>query len=301
MLVNNISNISQNNIYNHQNYSINKNINVTFGDALNSCSQRYMPWFSCELERLKAPIIFNKIGIFNKLNPAEKEQCYKDIISSIDDCGGFFTTLFGYKPACTIYDANSSPEFLNKIIYKTPTTIVHAGRTINPEFFNSYVINRDMVYEIIDEDKQLFTSRLNLNQFTPTKDVYSALISCLSNNSNSIKDLEGIILGFPKYNSIIFQLEHISKAMPYRADKNLHRTKLADALYAWDSPYRKLPTEEFNEIAKQVRMAEIKKTPKNPYFQYVKFVDESETEECLFQTSRNFNGEFSADNLISLH
>lgn len=300
-----IRNISPYYTYNSKNSSANPKLAKPndkmpqFCASANYNSSRYIPLFSCELERLKDPDIFNKIKMFKRLNPAEIKQCYEDIISDIADSGVFFTTVMGYKPACTIYDKDYSLDYLNRIEYKKPTTIIHAGRTINPEFFNSYILNRDMVYEIINKDKTLFAIRLNLNPNSSVEDIYSALVRCLSYNANSIKDLEGLILGFPKYNSILFQLDNVSRSLPYRDYPDIHRAKLTSALYDINSPYRKLPANEFSKINQMVQIAKLQNIPKNPYFQYVKFVDEPEAEEELFQKSRNFNGEFSAEILIN--
>ena len=300
-----ISNISPYYTYNSKNNSANHKLTKLNGKAPQFCasanynSSKYIPLFSCELERLKDPAIFNKIKMFKRLNPAEMKQCYEDIISDLADSGGFFATVMGYKPACTVYDRDYPLNYLNRIEYKKPTTIIHAGRTINPEYFNSYILNRDMVYEINNKDKTLFATRLNLGQNATIEDIYSALVRCLSNNSNSIKDLEGMILGFPKYNSILFQLDDVSRALPYRDYPDIHRAKLVSALYDINSPYRKLPADEFNKINQMVQIANVQNAPKNPYFQYVKFVNEPEREEELFQKSRNFNGEFSAESLIN--
>lgn len=299
-----IGNISVNNKYNIQNSSVNKNksgqksVAPSFCASANPGTLRYTPLFSCELERLKESTIFNKIKMFSRLDSAERRQCYEDIISSIADCGCFFTTVLGYKPACTVYDKYRPLNFLNRIEYQNPTTIIHAGRTINPEYFNSYILNRDMVYDIINKDKTLFATRLNLSQNATIDDIYSALVKCLSYNANSIKDLEGLILGFPKYNSVLFQLDNISKAREYRNNPYIHRIILSDALNAYNSLYKKLPSKEFRKIDTMVKIAEVKNVPKNPYFQYVKFVDEPESEGVLFQKASNFNGEFSAEILI---
>lgn len=258
----------------------------------------FSPWLSSELYKIRDPEIFNKIKMFKNLNQDEKYHCYEDIINFVTGSGCFFTTLLGYKPACLLEGKNNPLAYLDHINYNIPVDIVHAGLSFNPEYYNTYLLNREKTLEIVKQNKLIFTRRLGLSDNTSTDEIYSRLQQILATNAPSINDLEGIIFGFPKYNAMIFKLDSIANVNYLRDDMGFYRAKLIDNLYSENSPYKNLPKEEFKKLEELIQISYVHNYKKNPYFQYVKFVEEPEAEEKLFQKARNFNGEFSAEQLF---
>lgn len=261
----------------------------------------FSPWLSCELYKLQDLDFFNKIKMFKNLSLIEKKHCYEDIMSRATESGPFFATIMGYKPAYLVNGRNNQLEYLENINYGVPIDIVHAGISLNPEYYCAYLLNPYKSLEVVECNKNIFSRRLNLSDNSSTNEIYDKFKQILSKNDGSIRDLEGMILGFPKYSSMIFQLynSNVKRNNFNLSNVNLFRTMLLNELYSADSPYKNLLPEEFNALETMIRTCNWYYS-NNPYFQYSKFVNEPEAETRMFQNARDFNGEFSSDKLISL-
>lgn len=225
-----------------------------------------------------------------------------------EDGNEFFITMNGQKPACLLCTENYDLKFTEKMnnfdygkkfdfIYQKPWTDIFGNK-----IYSTYAVNREQVSDIIDKNRNVITSRLNLDENSSTKEIYASLFDCLNNGLSSKRDdyfhdLEGMILGFPKYNCMIFELEEqAGMNIEDRGNPEKFKKKMLKTLQGENSPYKNLPESEINELKKHINSIENIEQFYNGYYAFIKYCDEPEAMKKINTECYKFGETFSLDN-----
>ena len=243
-----------------------------------------------KLKFILEPILVEKV-------PFEKE---------LEKFIGKFDELYYEKfpELCDILRTN--PHATLTLLGKKPVSIIYADflkniKNINlPEYIdiipsvrnNYFILNKKASIKTINDNLDFFVKRLNLPSDTSAKKVYEIIVKNISENHNFTKgkdDILGILLGFPKINSMIFKLEkdmyaegNIPESLPrnidLRADTENFKKCIINFLHSEKSPYNNMGYKFKNDLEKIIR--NIKKIgayrPNNEDygFEFILFADE---------------------------
>lgn len=182
----------------------------------------------------------DKIELTQNLDKNEKKDFLKNISS---DRSSFADFTFGAKPALLITGKNEylKPSQSHDIVRRTLNIPLQDGKSVNID--NTFILNKEKTKQVIEENKILYTKRMNMDDNSTTEEIYSELIG---DNSpllkNEAHDLIGITLGYSPINSVLFQLDNsIPANLEARQNLNTYKTALLNKLYDEDSPYKDLP------------------------------------------------------------
>ena len=144
------------------------------------------------------------------------------------------------------------------------------GQIVN----QAYLLNKDLVKNKIAENKELFATRLGLSKNTTVDEIYQNILSTNGNFLKSaglalsgLNDLAGIVLGYPRTDSLIFELEMRSPRdiaqERYHKDLSNYKKKLIDILYSENSPYKNMSDEFKADLAEKINSITEIKSSKN--------------------------------------
>ena len=264
------------------------------------------PGGNFEILRAIEPRNFKKIKLLKNLS--EEEISLLGSALKHGDEPTFFATITGNKPACIIGGHGENLSFLEKLKSNTLFSKDFDMLTLGKSGDKSplvYIFNRQKVLETIQNNKNLYISRLELPKETSVNEIYSKLIdngqqyfNCTTNGA--FQDLTGITLGFPRLSSMMFQLEKLLKISNLREKEDLYKKLLLEALGSEKSPYKNLPKDEFNMLKQAIENYKYKKKAsfKNPFYQFVELANEPKEIQRIRNEVENFHHEFSFDNLL---
>lgn len=287
-------------------------VSSTSARALNSSATNVVTTPITPAETAKHNATINAAGdrvleldMFKKLSPSEIESL-KNRETFRCDADKVVTLQFanGDKPAILLYDIDNDLTVLDKL-KSSNIDVVHRswegyGGTI---YHNTFVLNKEMVSDIISKNKELFQVRCGLSPEASVDDIYAHLVSKntpLMSESNS--DLIGLILGFPQKNTFIYALEKsadIDYQLRYHKDLTGYKQQLLEALNSPDCIYKDMPQSFRDDLSAQIKS--IEKIQDSAYvingdlglsnsYQYVQFVDEpSETNRIRQAIQRTAN------------
>ena len=247
-----------------------------------------------EIEKFNILSNFLNIKCLENLNTFEKINL-KNIINS-GQITEFYPTISGYKPACLI-SAQKATKYLEKI---APTKDVPL-ETINYKRFgchHSIILNKKMVTELIKQNRDIYTNRLNLTPNTSDEIIYKNLKKALK--TDGFDDLLGITLGYPRKDSLIFCVEQIASKTknidPTELRNNIpkHKEVLLEYLNNENSIYKNADfKEEIEQSIKNIK--EIK-----PYKQiYYKFINYTNGENIDLQKKvKSFLNDFTCEKIL---
>ncbi len=149
----------------------------------------------------------DKMELTKNLSEEEQED-FRNNLSTDDKCS-LLQFFYDKKPSVLL--AGDFPYFKNNEKYD------FVRRTITPkdrnnstvEHQNIFIINKELTKNVIKENKELYTKRMNLNDDTSIDNIYKELVSTDSplKKQYGYDDIIGITLGFSPVNSSLFQLE----------------------------------------------------------------------------------------------
>ena len=194
----------------------------------------------------------NYKGIFESLTPEEKNLLMQHEFG-VDETSLTLVAIGG-KPSALIANVDGMTEILNKL--KTEgfdIVIVH----FEGEPSNAFIINKTQVKDIINDNKELFCKRLDLSENSTIDEIYTKLTSDpgpLANGGGSVQnnytDLVGMILGFPKANTMIAELDY---KLPQISNLDEKKQKMIELLYSDESPYKDMSDEFKDDLANKIR------------------------------------------------
>lgn len=149
------------------------------------------------------------------------------------------------------------------------------------ELKNTFVINKELTKKTIEENKELYTKRLDLEDESSVEVIYNTLVGENSplKKQEGYDDIIGITLGFSPINSVLFQLEkRIPNYLDVRRQSYLHSEMLKKELYSRDSVYSNFSmnfisnvSDAIDEIKRpQSRRADLSPTG----YSYIQFVSD---------------------------
>lgn len=182
-------------------------------------------------------------------------------------------TKNGYKPACV---ASSLKKHTEVNVSQTCDIISYNKKTPYDTWYIDWFLNINKVQDIIKNNRPFFALRLGLDSDSSVEKIYDSLKEILPKH-DKYDDLVGITLGFPKYNSMIFNLERFA-GMNCENRNNLktYKMKLQEALRKPDSPYANLDNNEKASLEKAISGIKRIKGFHNSLYDFVLYTKELE-------------------------
>jgi len=118
--------------------------------------------------------------------------------------------------------------------------------------FNDYMINKNSLFKIIRKNKDIYISQLNLKKNASIKQIYNSLLSYTKNNNCLPDDLLGISLGFPRYDSMIYNIESIANLPKERCSSD-YISKLLETFKRKDFPYKTKDKKFLEKLQKAIK------------------------------------------------
>lgn len=183
---------------------------------------------------------------------SEERESLKSTLINLDGFDEFLLTITDNKPATLIFDMKdiSIPDNIKD------------HKVIKKKFQNGitrcYILNTKEVKKIIDNNKELFEKRLNA-QGKSSEEIYNLLADSnrsplLNNDINSVSDMVGLILGYPKTSSIIYYLAFNTRN-PLNDKSCLQKSKdnLVDYIYSDESPYQNMDEDFLSDLTDDIQ------------------------------------------------
>ncbi len=230
------------------------------------------------------------IEALSKLTPEERKILAENLAS--DNMGeSLLLMLHDSKPTGYFAGTEEYINLLKKLAGDKFDVITRTADVADNSFHQAFVINKTAVKNIIAENKELFTLRLGLDKSTSIDDIYKNLISKDGKfiqqagfHNGGLNDITGLILGYPKFNTMIFELEQripdFDYQIRYYKDLTPYKEELLKVLYGENSPYKNMSDEFKAELAEKINgISEIKDSAKllggeNSPYHFVYYVDE---------------------------
>lgn len=270
---------------------------------------------STQLQKTADFNIFKDFKICENLSIPEKMSFHR-ILGDSCNCLDFefYTTLMGKKAVGEIININGENiAYLNKLKLPEGIEMLRSypkkGFDVNREYTISFV-NKPELFKIFERNREIFTKRLGLDINADNEVIYSKIKDELRFKDvivdkvphDKLKhDLYGMCMGYPKYNTMIFQLESTGK-IPYTLRKNPteYKKQILTVLHGEKSPYKNLSKEEITRLEKAINNITVPNPlDRSPYEVYVEFTDEKDEFERIEIAAREFNEIFSVDKMIN--
>lgn len=183
---------------------------------------------------------------------SEERENLTSILTNLDVFDQFLLTITSNKPATLISDINDINIQDNIKGHKVIKKKLKSGLT------RCYILNTKEVTKIIDENKELFETRLNAHGKS-SDEIYELLSDSnksplLNNDINTVSDMVGLILGYPKISSIIYHLAFNSHNL-LDDQSNLQKSKdnLVDYIYSDESPYINMDEDFLSDLIDDIQ------------------------------------------------
>lgn len=263
------------------------------------------PWEAYFAQRKKQdPMLFNdnvitaycnleKMPILKNLSNDEIDKFRRELLEWNPHV--FFATIAGCKPA-SINWAENSVEYLNKI-KKDPIFAENYNLLWCDENYTTFFLfNKKETLKTISRNKEIYTSRLNLEKNTSVEEIYNIITEPSKNilfNSFAYEDLLGITLGYPKNSSLLYVLESsIDKdgfLINYRTKhKRKYFIKMLATLYSPNSILQNLDTKAKTELEHNIRSTKSQRFSGYNLYTFVNFLDEPLEHYRILQAEKKY-------------
>ena len=250
--------------------------------------------------------------------PKEKEALRKAFIDNCFALDEFFATIHGTKPACYQGFTANSKSFSNAL--KKLSTFRLNGKdynVISKNFCDSkafFVLNKDEVCNVIDKNKDIFAHRLNIEKSASSESIYNLLTAVKSpllnkaDSGDSYNDLIGLIIGYPKKSSMVFQLEKFVQnktgldMVLERENLETYKQALLKAIDENGSPYKGMDSKFIEEMKDFIsNITELKSFHMAPY-SFLSFSTAGDKESAhiseIINKAQNYKNDFSIKELF---
>lgn len=240
----------------------------------------------------------DKIEFFKTLSEEEK-NC---ISRSVPD-HQFIATLSGHKPAwfCE-HGFNGNIDF-SKIKLNPNISDKFDVIELPDKAQGLYFLNKQEVFNIIENNKDLYCAHLGLNSSAKTEKIYKSLLKALKEGSVAVckkgEALFGITLGFPRHSSMIFEMERELKKHNSDLRKNipLFKEKLIELLHSDACPFKHYPKSILDKLENHIKLMNNVRNGTN-VCQCIVFGDEKTTLNSLQKKQQSFDKNFKVEDLI---
>jgi len=204
--------------------------------------------------------VFKNLKMCKNLSIEEKELAHKVLIKN-GNKEFFLGVLSGEKPmsilasARKIDDLRPNPlDILRKLDLGNNIELVTVSQCEMGKIrvFNDYMINKNSLFKIIRKNKDIYISQLNLKKNASIKQIYNSLLSYTKNNNCLPDDLLGISLGFPRYDSMIYNIESIANLPKERCSSD-YISKLLETFKRKDFPYKTKDKKFLEKLQKAIK------------------------------------------------
>ena len=236
----------------------------TFTSSLSKASRtlseavpKYVPLSSGEYKHFKAQVGIIKKNNFEGLDMVKSLSIFerKKLIKNLEIDGNvenFLLTATGNKPA--VWLANVPFDVKHKdfdtVFFSRASTYSASPKSVN-NF--SFVMNRDKVKGIINDNLDIYRQRLNLDKKSTVDDIYTVLLQekTIPECQYEARDIIGLTLGYPKDSSLLFHLNCCDNWSIFD-DKEQAKFNLKKILMSKSSPYAGLSIDFKTHLASQI-------------------------------------------------
>lgn len=235
---------------------------------------------------------FSKIKYFKELNFFQRIKSLHKLKSS-SSASEFFATLNGNKPACFLGIDDGVAHLKNNKVFLAEFDIINHNK-------DCFILNKKKLKEFISNNKDIYISRLGMKNNATVDEIYNNLLksSAFARNGR-MQDILGITLGFPKYSSMMFNLESLAN-LSFQDRNNVSRYKesLLKVLRAENSPYKNLNKSEFEKLEKCIEGYAGKNTSFNKgCYNFVNLADDASEMARVENDISKFLRDFSVKNI----
>ena len=180
----------------------------------------------------------DKMELTKDLNKSEQNDFRKNLFTS--DKPTLLQFFYDKKPSILL--SGEYPYFQNTEKYDfVRKNLVSKIKGKNFVFPNVFVINKELTKKTIEENKELYTKRMKMDNNASIDDIYEKLVGEDSplKQQDGYDDIVGVTLGFSPINSVLFQLErNVYDHLETRKRPYLQSEIFKRELYSEDCVYR---------------------------------------------------------------
>lgn len=237
---------------------------------------------------------FSKIKYFKDLSFIQKFKSLNKLKRS-NSADQFFATLNGNKPACFLGVKDGVSHLKNNKDFLADFDMICKNK-------DCFIFNKKKLKEIISNNKEIYSLRLGIDKNAGVEEIYNNLIkSNTFNRDPALQDLLGITLGFPKYSSMMFNLESMAN-LHYFDRKNpvKYKESLLEVLRGEKSPYKNLCETEFKNLEKHIEAYTGKNLSfaKN-YYRFINLANETGEIARIESEINKFLKDFSSNKFVA--
>lgn len=183
---------------------------------------------------------------------SEERENLTSTLASFNGFDEFLLTITDNKPATLIFDKKDIDIKNNIKDHKVIKKKLENGLT------RCYILNTKEVKKIIDDNKELFETRLNAHGKS-SDEIYELLSDSnksplLNNDINTVSDMVGLILGYPKTSSIIYHLAFNShNLLDDQSCLQKSKDKIVDYIYSDESPYINMDEDFLSDLTDDIQ------------------------------------------------
>lgn len=181
----------------------------------------------------------DEMELTKELSESEQEDFKTNLFSS--DKTTLMHFMFDKKPSILLN--GEFPYFKNNDKYSFVRRILDIPLKDNKSYLasNIFILNNELVKQTINENRELYTKRMGLDEAISTEKIYETLIGENSplKEQTGYDDIVGITLGFSPINSILFQVEQdIPNKLEVRKRPAFYASELDKAFNSNFSTYK---------------------------------------------------------------
>lgn len=218
---------------------------------------------------------FENFEIFAPFSEDERIDFVDYMEAGFSETETFCMFALGQKPSVLLSGNSEYIELAKKInnVDKVSAEVI-VGDDKRERVFpvnQIFLFNKSMVQDVIKDNLELFTSRLELPKGTSISKIYEELLSedgpiaCDGATMKSTyNDIIGLLLGYPKASCMIYELERRipNPKLRYSKDLTEYKQELLKLLHSENSPYKNMSKEFVKNLADKISsIKDIKRAP----------------------------------------
>lgn len=195
----------------------------------------------------------DKMELTKGLNKKEQKDFQKNLFTN--DKMTLMHFMYDKKPSILLN--GEFPYFKNNEKYSFVRRTLDIPLPDNKSYLsnNTFAINNELVKQKIEENKELYTKRMGLDENSSTEEVFEELIGENSplKYKDGYDDIIGITLGFSPINSILFQVERdIPNVIELRRRPTIYKEKMDNSFNSETSPYKDFSKEFKSDVQSSI-------------------------------------------------
>lgn len=266
--------------------------NISFGHSIIDTADFQFEYYDISNKLINENL--DNFELTKDLTKNEQNDFRKNLFSS--DKLTLVPFLMNTKPSILLtgdypyFQNNDKYDFVHRILKSKTTNSIITTQ-------NTFILNKDLTKQTIDNNKELYTKRMGLNYNTPTEDIYNELIgeNCPLKEQHGYDDIIGITLGFSPINSILFQLEQTQPdTISSRRNPTYHAKLLDKAFNDENSPYKDFSDDFKNNVQKSIDYIKTRSFRKEDFvpigYSYIQLApDDKFNEKLINEATNNLN------------